>query len=109
MIEEAGIIYQPNMINPKVLTENLSDYLFNYFLQSWSQVVNRGNARQGVGKNNQRTYKTFKNVYYTENYLNYIMSRCHKSAYAKFRCGVAPIRIETGRYERLPYGQKILF
>ena len=25
----------------------------------------------------------------------------HRSAFAKFRCGVAPIRIETGRYEGL--------
>ena len=29
------------------------------------------------------------------------MPRCHRSSYSKFRCGVAPIRIETGRYERL--------
>ena len=39
------------MINRKVLKENLSDYLFNQFLQSWPQDVNRDNARQGVGKN----------------------------------------------------------
>lgn len=25
----------------------------------------------------------------------------HRSSYAKFRCGVALIRIKTGRYERL--------
>ena len=26
----------------------------------------------------------------------------HRSAFAKFRCGVAPLRIETGRYENKP-------
>ena len=30
----------------------------------------------------------------------------HRSAYAQFRCGVAQIRLETGRYERLPEEQK---
>ena len=28
------------------------------------------------------------------------MSRGHRSALAKFRCGIAPLRIETGRYKR---------
>ena len=26
----------------------------------------------------------------------------HRSAFAKFRCGVAPLKIETGRYENRP-------
>ena len=30
-----------------------------------------------------------------------MMSRNHRSAYANVWCGVALIRIETGRYERL--------
>ena len=30
-----------------------------------------------------------------------IMTRSHRSALVKFRCGVAPIRLETGRYEKL--------
>lgn len=29
------------------------------------------------------------------------MSPYHRSALSKFRCGVAPIHIETGRYEGL--------
>ena len=31
----------------------------------------------------------------------------NRSALAKFRCGVAPIRIETGRYEQLPEHERI--
>ena len=31
----------------------------------------------------------------------------HRSALAKFRCGVAPIRLETGRYERLAVNNRI--
>ena len=30
----------------------------------------------------------------------------HRSAFAKFRCGVAPIRIETGRYEGLDFNSR---
>ena len=37
------------------------------------------------------------------------MSKSHRSAYAKFRCGVAPIRIETGRYERLDYSDRTCY
>ena len=35
------------------------------------------------------------------------MSSCHRSAFAKFRCGVAPIRLETGRYEGLPVHERV--
>ena len=37
------------------------------------------------------------------------MPKCHRSAYAKFRYGIAPIRLETGRYERLPEELRICF
>ena len=29
------------------------------------------------------------------------MPHCYRSVYAKFRCGVVPFRLETGRYESL--------
>ena len=51
----------------------------------------------GRGRNKLRLYKTFKQNYIAEN----------------FRCGVAPIRIETGRYEGLleesPYVRLVMF
>ena len=31
----------------------------------------------------------------------------HRSAFAKFRCGVAPIRLETGRYENIPENERL--
>jgi len=34
------------------------------------------------------------------------MSFAHRSSLAKFRCGVAPLRIETGRYEKLPVHER---
>ena len=37
------------------------------------------------------------------------MQRNHRSVFAKFRMGVAPLRIETGRYERLEEEQRVCF
>jgi hypothetical protein len=42
--------------------------------------------------------KLFKEVFETEMYLSKNISSRYRSAFAKFRCGVAPLRIETGRY-----------
>ena len=109
MLMEAGIAYEHGATNPKVMKANLADYLFHKFVNSWTDDISRDNARQGTGRNKLRTYRTFKSVYQTENYLNCIMPKCHRSAYAKFRCGVAPIRLETGRYERLPEELRLCF
>ena len=49
----------------------------------------RGEAHGG---NKLRTYKTFKNTYITEPYVHIITQKKFRSAYANFRCGVAPIR-----------------
>ena len=57
--------------------------------------------------NKLRTYKRFKNTYEVEAYVKTVMPRCHRSALAKFRCGVAPIRVENGRYERLPLDERL--
>ena len=54
-----------------------------------------------------RTYRTFKFSYETEAYVTAILPIKHRAAFAKFRCGVAPIRLETGRYERLALNQRI--
>jgi hypothetical protein len=48
-----------------------------------------------------RTYKLFKNEFGTEKYVELFMPKTYRSALCKFRCGVAPIRIDTGRYERV--------
>ena len=42
-------------------------------------------------------HTTFKNTYITEPYVHIIMQKKFRSAYAKFRCGVAPINIELCR------------
>ena len=48
-------------------------------------------------------YKLFKQKYETELYATNIYNKGHRSALANFRCGTAPIRLETGRYEGFKY------
>ena len=47
-----------------------------------------------------RTNKQFKPNFITEHYVKQIMNRSNWSALAKFRFGVASMRIETWRFER---------
>ena len=69
-------------------------------------MANKDIAVRGpeAGSNKLRTYRKFKQHYTTEPYVNINIAKKHRSDYAKFRCGVAPIKIVTCRYglNRLP-------
>ncbi len=49
-----------------------------------------------------RTYCTFKECYETEPYVYRVCNRAHRSILSQFRCGILPIKIETGRYTNIP-------
>ena len=71
-------------------------------------------GREEGGGNKLRTYRKFKREYATEGICHkaiciyYKSEKKYRSAYAKFRCGVAPIKIETCRYDlqRVPVEQR---
>ena len=46
-------------------------------------------------------------MYQVENYVKLNMHRSLRSVIAQFRCGILPLRVETGRYSRLNYDQRI--
>ena len=62
---------------------------------------------RGQGRNKLRTYKTFKHAFEAKPFVKKVMNRSHSSALAKLRCDVAPIRLESGRYEHLPEDQRL--
>ncbi len=70
--------------------------------------LNRESAKRGTGGNQLRTYRLFKNEFQTEKYVLklYIMHE-QRSSLAKFRCGVAPLCLETGQHEGLPEEERI--
>lgn len=45
-----------------------------------------------------RTYVTFKDKFITEQYVELNLDKHERSVLAQFRCGIFPLRIETGRY-----------
>lgn len=72
------------------------------FTTEWNLNIRNIAGPSGRGNNKLRTYKHFKVNYGLENYVACaFIPRKHKTALAKFRCGVAPIRLETGRYENI--------
>ncbi|XP_053395610.1 uncharacterized protein LOC128555864 [Mercenaria mercenaria] len=96
------IVNNETTINKRELNTKVTDYIMNDFKNNWLQNVNRINGINGRGGNKLRKYKLIKQDYGIETYCKLIMSRSHRAAFAKFRAGVAPLRIETGRYENLP-------
>ena len=79
---------------------------------AWKEKLNATSAIRGTaqGENNLRTYSQFKQEYGTEPYyVTTITRKCFRSAYAKIRCGVTPIQIETCRYSlnRVPVEQRL--
>ena len=77
----------------------------------WKQKLQSDISVAGVeaGGNKLRTYRTFKENYGEEQYVRIITQKKYRSAYAKFRCGVAPIKIETCRYglNRVPVNERL--
>ena len=89
-------------INRPIGTEfvkNLREAGLNEFKTRWFNSIHSATEPSGRGRNKLRTYCMFKTVFETEPYCKLIMPLRHRATFAKFRCGVAPLRIETGRYE----------
>ena len=45
-----------------------------------------------------RSYVTYKTTYCPEKYVTLNLKRNERSVLAQFRCGILPLRVETGRY-----------
>ena len=49
-----------------------------------------------------RTYRIFKEDFKTESYLFKVSNRQHRSILSQFRCGILPLKVETGRFIGIP-------
>ncbi len=49
-----------------------------------------------------RTYSIFKLSYDSEDYVRIVTNRQHRSPLAQLRCGILPLKIETGRFQNIP-------
>ncbi len=72
--------------------------LSEYYEADWLKRLNKLEPRRGnIGRNKLRTYNQFKKNLKPEVCIQTVLNKRHRSALAKFRCGVAPLRLETGR------------
>ena len=69
------------------------------FISSWQADLMRVGSKRGEGGNKLRTYNLFKSVFECEPYLKLVANRDKRVLLSKFRIGICPLRIETGRYE----------
>ena len=67
-------------------------------VSDWKSELNRVAAKTGNGRNKLRSYSKFKETFCVELYVVHVASRSYRSAMAKFRCVVAPIQLELGRF-----------
>ena len=94
-------------MSSKKFCDTIASKSMTLFIDKWKNDINNDRGPSGHGRNKLRTYKQFKNEYVVETYVNCsFLSRKHKTAMSKFRCGVAPIRLETGRYENIPENER---
>lgn len=94
-------------VSSKSFCEKVVQKCMSLYKDEWIAKLNRNVSLNGNGGNKLRTYKLLKNDYKTENYCKLYLPRKHMSALAKFRCGVAPIKLETGRYENIAVDSRI--
>ena len=66
------------------------DKLYCYYANSWPE--------KGRNVPKLRAYIQFKHSFKTEDYLTMNLKRNERLVIAQFRCGVLPLRIETGRF-----------
>ena len=65
----------------------------NYLCDWKSKVTSEQGTRRNTG-NKLRKYKLLKDDYRAEQFCKILMSQSHRAAFAKFRAGVALLRIE---------------
>ncbi len=95
--------------NIKYIVNDLESRIFEKEIVKWRSAVNSNTGTRGVGHNKLRLYKLFKTEFGTEAYVKDNIPFLYRSALAKFRCGVAPLRLETGRYENIELGNRTCF
>ena len=93
-------VLQAYEVNTKSILSNIDSNFVPLLHYEWKEKLFSSTAVAGkrFGGNKLRTYKTFKHDFITEQYECITTQNKYRSAFAKFRCHVAPIKIGTGRY-----------
>ena len=102
ILNNCDIVISIFLLIKNMLIVKAESVLQSKYLLDGNQTITSDVGSSRKGGNKLRTYSLFKSSFCVEKYCTLIMPTSHRAAFSKFRCGVAPIRIETGRYEGLP-------
>ena len=86
-------------INVKQLLSHAEEKLMDKVKEQWRKNLN--------SQSKLRTYRLFKNEYKSDNYVHMNLSKSIRSKLAKLRSGTLPLRIETGRFERIDVDERV--
>ena len=86
-------------MNVKSFIKHAEDELMDKYVVHWSKELE--------SQNKLRTYRLFKNEYKVDNYVTMNLTKSCRSRLAKLRSGTLPLRIETGRFERLDVSERL--
>ncbi len=82
------------MTNSCVNVKLMNDVLHQWVCTTWNQDI--------FNLDTLRIYVTFKQEYGTEHYVKVVTNRQHRAALSQFRCGVLPLKVETGIFQDIP-------
>ena len=78
---------------------SVEELLYKSAENEWKESVDK--------KPKLRTFKTFKKDFQTSDYIKWSINRFDRSLFAKFRCGILQLRIETGRFNNTKLEDRI--
>ncbi len=84
------VFYSENLVN----IDWAKEFVFRIFCEQWPNQI------QNVSK--LCTYIKFKICYGKDPYVCTVYNRGHRAILAKFRSGILPLSIETGRFQNIP-------
>ena len=84
--------------NIQFLSKNISEVFRKEFIKGWYENLHSDKRTQGNTRNKLRVYRTFKNEFMRETYLDTCSNTVFRNNICKFRISCHKLHIETGRY-----------
>ena len=94
-------------VSQSVFIQAIDGAMSDYVKSLWNTELWREEAKSGRGRNKLQTFRHLKSDFRTEPCITCIIPCVARSSCAKFKCGVAPLQIELGRYFGQPENNRL--
>ena len=108
-MQEDGASIAPGA-HPKSFAHYVMELCQKKYVDEWTKDLHNDTRKVLGARNKLRTYRLFKTSFEPEAYLTGFLNIKYKRAFAMFRCGVAPLRVELDRCTkgvRIPYHERV--